>query len=201
MSMDPKQPRDYILSHLQDGVRVGHCQCVPSIAKMGLWTDGAILTHKLSLQTSQKLEFHVIQSPAAPQQRMLCSKGARVRMIKWRLLGHIQCQQHLTPLTNLRVTGAQRDISENGRKHHFANERETKRLPNQAPLLQGPLQGQRSTEPTLPRLAPLPTHVAVNSVSWAVVSTLCIAAELPTATLAGAWGPDMCTQSGRICLT
>lgn len=54
--------------------------CVPSIAKMGLWTDGAILTHKPSLQTSQKLDFHVIQSPPAPQQRMLCCQGARTRM-------------------------------------------------------------------------------------------------------------------------
>lgn len=95
MSLDPKQPRGGIPSDLQDGVRVGLCQCVPPIAKMGPWTNGAILTNKPSLQTSQELDFHVIQSPAASQQRMFCCQGARVRMIKWGLLGHIQCQQHL----------------------------------------------------------------------------------------------------------
>lgn len=185
MSLDPKQPRDGILSDLQDRVRVGLCQRVPPRAKMGPWTDGAILTHKPSLQTSQELDFHVTHSPAAPQQRMLCCQGARARTKKWGLLGHIQCQQHLMPLTKPRVIGAERDNSENGRKHHFPNERETKKLPNQGPLLQGPLQEQRGTEPTLPRLAPLPTHVPANTVTWTVVSTLCIAAELPTATLLG----------------
>lgn len=199
MSLDPKQPRNAIPSDLQDGVKVVLCQCVPPIAKMGPWTDGAILTHKLSLQTSQELDFHVIQSPPVPQQRMVCCQGARVGRIKWGLLGHIQWQ-HLMPLTNPRIIGAQRDNSEHGRKHHFLNERETKRLPNQAPLLQVSLQEQRTVSQPCPDLHHFPP-MFLWTLTWTVVSTLCIAAELPTATLAGAWGADICIQSGRICVT
>lgn len=152
------------------------CQCVPPIAKMGPWTDGAILTHKPSLQTSQELDFHVIQSPPAPQQRMLCCQGARIRMIKRGLLGHIQCQKHLMPLTNPRIIDVQRDNSENGRKHHFPNERETKRLPNQAPLLQGPLQEQRAVSQPCPDLQHFPP-MFLRTLTWTVVSTHCWASH------------------------
>lgn len=195
MSMDPKQPKDYILSDLQDGVRVGLLSLCAINSKNGTMNGwGHIDTQAVFTN------FTEIRFPCDPESTSTSAEDALLSGCKnqnegcWGTSSASSIWHHL-PTPELQLH--QRDISENGRKRHFPNERETKRLPNQAPLLQGPLQGQRSTEPTLPDLHHFsPTFLW--TVSWTVVSTLCIAAELPTAALARAWGPDICTQSQRM---